>query len=109
MIQDERCMSLAEAATHLPTYNGKRVAIATLWRWGRKGVRGVRLEVRRIGRRLVTSLEALDRFSKTLTDIDLREEEQLPQVEPIRRAPAIETKRMAAIDRAKARLAAKGI
>jgi hypothetical protein len=48
---DERLITLTEATKVLPTVNGKRPAICTLWRWCRKGLRGVFLEYVRVGRK----------------------------------------------------------
>jgi Protein of unknown function (DUF1580) len=42
---------------------------ATLWRWSLKGVQGVRLETAKIGGRRYTTIEALDRFAATLTEL----------------------------------------
>ena len=66
MLNNEQILTFSEAANALPPIGGKRPHASTIWRWARKGCRGVRLEVRRLGGRFVTSIEALDRFSKTL-------------------------------------------
>ena len=58
-INREKLVSLTEATKVLPSINGKRPAISTLWRWCRKGLRGERLEYVRIGRNIATSREAL--------------------------------------------------
>ena len=47
---DEELITLTEAAKHLPKVDGKKVSICTLWRWCRKGMRGVFLEYVRVGR-----------------------------------------------------------
>ena len=47
-----------------------RPSVAALWRWCRKGLRGVKLEYLREGRRIVTSRAALDRFFQRLTELD---------------------------------------
>lgn len=66
----EGILTLSEAVAHLPAPNGKCVSVASLWRWAKKGVKGVRLEHVRVGRRLCTSKEALDRFMKAVTAAD---------------------------------------
>lgn len=33
-----------------------------VWQWTKRGARGVRLETRRVGREIVTSVEAVERF-----------------------------------------------
>jgi hypothetical protein len=59
----ERTMPLAQAARRLPRLRGgRRVAPSTLWRWASAGLRGVRLEVVRVGGTCCTSEEALRRF-----------------------------------------------
>ena len=64
---DESPLTLAEAAKVLPRLRGgKRVHVATLHRWALKGVAGVRLETIRLGRTVVTSREALQRFAERL-------------------------------------------
>ena len=66
-LEDEQLLSLADAARALPRLRGrKRVHVSTLHRWVLRGVRGVRLEATRLGRTLVTSREALQRFSDRL-------------------------------------------
>lgn len=66
-IDNEEAMSLAEAAKSLPRVNGRRPSLSTLWRWCRKGLKGVRLDYLRVGRKIVTSREAMNRFFAALT------------------------------------------
>lgn len=72
MLFDEEPLTLTEATKALPSLNGRRLHVSTLWRWARKGVHGVQLETRRIGVRIVTSREALERFTKTLAELPER-------------------------------------
>lgn len=66
-ISQERLIALREAPRHLPARpNGKRVHISACYRWINRGVRGVRLEVIRVGGSTYTSLEALQRFADHL-------------------------------------------
>lgn len=69
-INDEMLMTLSEAAKSLPRINGRKIAVSTLWRWARRGLRGVHLEYLRIGRTITTSSEALHRFFTALAEID---------------------------------------
>ena len=69
-IRQERPLSLCEAARTLPTIDGRRPHTTTVWRWCRRGVRGVKLEYLRIGRRVCTSYEALGRFAQRLAAAD---------------------------------------
>ena len=63
-------LSLPEAARCLPKVNGRRPSLTTLWRWCRVGVRGVQLQYVRLGRRICTTRESLDRFTRALADAD---------------------------------------
>ena len=61
-LESESLLCLADAANSLPSAQGRKVHQSTIWRWCSRGVRGVRLEHRRIGTRYFTSREALSRF-----------------------------------------------
>ena len=63
----EDLLVLADAAALLPRRRGKKVHIATLYRWAKAGVRGVRLEVLAVGGVTYTSRQALQRFAERLT------------------------------------------
>jgi len=41
---DEDLITLTEAAKCLPKVNGKKPAVCTLWRWCRRGLRGISLD-----------------------------------------------------------------
>ncbi len=82
MLRDETVITFAEAARSLPPLNGRHVHTSTLWRWARRGCRGVKLEVRRLGGRFVTSIEALDRFGEALAAIDLPQRAEPPSKSP---------------------------
>ena len=62
-ISREQIISLVEAAGQYPG----RPHISTIFRWGDRGVCGVRLETVRCGGRRCTSHEALDRFTQRVT------------------------------------------
>jgi len=66
-ISDEDVITLADATKRLPRIRGKRIHISTIYRWAHRGVGGVRLETLRVGGRLCTSAEALQRFCDALT------------------------------------------
>ena len=67
-LASEKVLTLNDATQHLPRRRGgKRPHISTLIRWSERGVRGIRLEVIRVGGTLCTSLEALQRFCDRLT------------------------------------------
>ena len=61
--QKEQLLTLSEAAHSVPVIDGKRPHPSTIFRWIRDGVRGgVRLEHVRVGGRICTTREALERF-----------------------------------------------
>jgi hypothetical protein len=60
---DEKLVTLTEASKILPG----RPHISSLWRWHRRGVRGVRLETLVVAGRRFTSLESLERFTAATT------------------------------------------
>ena len=62
----EKRMTLRDAREFVPG----RPSYETVWRWARKGCRGVRLEYTRIGRTIYTSRESLERFFQRLTALD---------------------------------------
>ncbi|MCH8342479.1 MAG: DUF1580 domain-containing protein [Planctomycetes bacterium] len=66
----EELLSLTDATKALPPIDGKRPCSSTIWRWCRRGVRGVRLEYVRLGHRVCTTREALGRFAQRLAEAD---------------------------------------
>lgn len=64
----EHLLTLAQAAATLPRFSGKRIHVSTIYRWSSRGLRGVRLETLRVGGRMCTSEEALQRFFERLSD-----------------------------------------
>ncbi len=69
-LNNETVGGLSDVAAMLPRYQGKRIHNSTMWRWCTRGVRGVKLEYVRLGARIVTSVEAVARFSAKLTELD---------------------------------------
>lgn len=82
-LRSEGLLSLTDAAKALPPIGGKRPHVSTIWRWCRKGVRGVRLEHIRLGHRVCTSLEALNRFAHSLAEAP---QQAAPAADPRRNA-----------------------
>ena len=66
----DRLLLLSEVPS-LPIFlkrrNGRPLSLATVWRWHRHGVRGVRLETIVAGGQKMTSIEAVDRFVAATT------------------------------------------
>lgn len=76
----ETVYPLKEAAGFLPRRRaGRKTHPATLFRWHSPGLRGVRLEVIRVGGSLCTSREALQRFFDRLTEADSPASGAVPQ------------------------------
>jgi len=101
----EDLLSLAEAARTIPPIDGKRPHMSSIWRWIHVGIRGVHLEHLRIGRRVVTSREALQRFFQTLSETPV----QARQYQPRQPKPRTEKQRQAAIAKAVENLKARGM
>ena len=101
----EELLSLTDAAKALPTIDGRRPHVSTIWRWCRRGVRGVRLEYVRLGHRVCTTREALGRFAQRLADADEQPVEKTTTT-PKRRTAKQRAKAVAQADRA---LEASGI
>lgn len=69
-IRTERLLTLCQAARQLPSLrNNRPIHASTLWRWAKKGLRGVKLEVLPIGGGKATSMEALQRFFAALAQL----------------------------------------
>jgi hypothetical protein len=69
-MKKEKLLSLSEAARFVPCINGKPVHASTIWRWCMKGSRGVHLEHVRLGRRILTSPEAISRFGNRVAKLE---------------------------------------
>jgi hypothetical protein len=63
----EEIIPLRDAVKLVPRCNGKRLHIATLYRWTTSGCRGVTLEAIQVGAVRATSRQALERFFRRLT------------------------------------------
>lgn len=59
---NEKLLTMAQAAAMCPSINGKRPHAISLWRWAKKGLKGVKLEHVRVGRYLCTTETALNEF-----------------------------------------------
>lgn len=108
MLNDEHVLTLAEAPKLLPG----RPHASSLWRWCRKGIKArngtiIRLEHRRLGGRVLTSAEALDRFGAALAEADVSYFDEAPGPRPsATRAPRQRERDMA---QAEAELAEAGL
>ncbi len=78
-MMNEQQYTLGVLATRL----GRKVSSRTLWRWATRGVRGVKLEARRLGRCWYSSVEAVDRFGAALAELGAESRSSV-QVDPSR-------------------------
>jgi hypothetical protein len=69
-LKTENLITLNQAAQLLPRVNENRIHISTLWRWCKKGLKGINLEYLRSGSRIFTSQEAMQRFFEELVRLD---------------------------------------
>lgn len=106
----ERLITLTEATGLLPRIDGKKVAVCTLWRWCRKGLRGQFLGYVRVGRRICTTREALLRFFTDLAELDERvEPNRYAKTPSLKRTPITSRHRQRALAEADAVLERAGI
>ncbi len=71
---DDELVPLVEVARSLPRLrNGRPVHVATVWRWAKRGLGGVKLETIKIGGTTCTSKAALRRFfsQRSRGEVDL--------------------------------------
>ena len=108
-LNQEELLSLSEACAALPRIDGKRPHTSTIWRWCRKGVRGVRLEHVRLGHRICTSREALNRFANALARADAASNGSSTTESPTFPKSAPERHRARAVAEAEASLEEAGI
>lgn len=101
----EDLLSLTEATRTIPPIDGKRPHVSSIWRWIHVGIRGVHLEHLKIGRRIVTSREALQRFFHTLSETPTPERPY--SLRPPK--PRTEKQRQEALAKARKSLKAHGI
>ena len=109
MTTQEHRLTLSQAARRVPPYpDGKHVSPSTVWRWIVHGVRGVKLESYPIGRRLFTTAEAIERFSRRLREAH----DQAHRVDAHKTAtarPRTDTQRQRDIERANRELKDAGV
>lgn len=101
----EDLLTLNEAAKALQM-NGSRPHLSTIWRWCRVGIKGIRLDYARVGRRIVTSPDALSRFMNELAAADQVVAKHAPSRKPHDQTPAAQR---AGIERAEQILKRAGI
>lgn len=99
--------TLAEASKTLPRVNGRKIHTSTLWRWCRRGCKGIKLRYYRVGRTIMVSEAALNQFFTALAQADAEQTDTHDyKPRPKRRRPG---NRQASIDRANDVLRKAGI
>jgi hypothetical protein len=81
-------LTLAAAAAYL-AQGGRRPHVATLARWCRRGVRGIKLRHGRLGAALVTTRRDLDQFARELAALDDTGPQPAPPRSPLQRDAAV--------------------
>ena len=70
-IHEEQTLTVRQALDVVAQLRGgEAIHLATLYRWMKRGVRGVRLESVRLGGSRITSREAIQRFASGLAALD---------------------------------------
>ena len=110
-INTEHLLSLKEASNSLPKIDGRTPHASSIWRWCTRGLSGIKLDHVRLGRRVVTSKEALNRFVNELTRIESEKLQQNIQTFEIQIFPPNNQSkhRQAQIARAERELDKKGL
>jgi len=107
---DEELITLTQAAGLLPRIDGRKVSVCTLWRWCRRGLRGVSLQYVRVGRRVCTTRAALLRFFSALAELDRQAAPAAPsRPRTLKRRPITSRQRQRALAEADAVLERAGI
>lgn len=79
ILDGEELLTFTQAAKVLPQRRGgSKVAISTLWRWSRRGSRGVVLRTVRVGGAVYTSREALVDFITARSAVDHAPQQPMP-------------------------------
>lgn len=87
-LQDD-LIPLSEVPGILPRRRGRRLHLSSIYRWAQHGVRGVRLEVVRVGGVAYTSRQALDDFVQSLSEPAAEGSAAAPRPSDERRADAL--------------------
>lgn len=88
-ISKEELLTLTEVTKVLPKVKPRGISSNCVWRWCRQGIKGVTLDYVRIGARMYTSTEALNRFANAVADADRQqhaEAERAREAEAARQA-----------------------
>ena len=92
---NETLLSIPEAAKYVSKrvkgrQGGRKLNVATVYRWTDRGIRGIRLECTQVGGTRATSVEALERFFARLAG---------NEPAPARATPASKKRAVAAAER----------
>jgi hypothetical protein len=70
ILENEQIVSFAQGIEYIKIRTGRKLHTSAIWRWARKGVRGVKLECIRVGGEFMTSIEAIGRFTAALANVE---------------------------------------
>lgn len=87
-LDHEQLLTVAQACDHFPRVGNRKVSTFAVYRWLSTGVRGTKLESVRVGGRVCTSAEAVQRFlhranapTPTTPAPDLRKQHEAAEAE----------------------------
>ena len=81
VLEGEELLTFAEAARRLPRRRGgAKTAVSTLWRWSKRGSRGVILRVVRVGGNVYVPHSALIEFIEQRSAVDQAPQTPSPTV-----------------------------
>ena len=73
---NDRLLGMAEAGRLVGEWTGRSRSPAAVWRWCRKGLRGIRLEYVRVGKLMYTTSAWLQEFFRASAETDDQPEEK---------------------------------
>ena len=102
-------MTLAEASKAIPRIRGKRVHPSTIFRWCKRGVRGVYLKYAKIGRTIAVNPSDLQTFFTALAEADSADQPNTTAIRKRRPRRTTSATRQREIDKANEVLIKAGI
>ena len=72
-------ISLTQASRQMRRLNAPAPHVATLHRWVKRGLNGIRLDAKRVGRRWYTTADALRSFIDQCSEADRIDDRSLPR------------------------------
>ena len=101
-VTTEKLVTLNQAVKLLPRVGGKQIHVSTLWRWCKKGLKGINLEYIRAGSKIITSREAIQRFFDVMTQLDETQQQSFYKPKHLKKKTRSEKSRQREIENARA-------